>query len=73
MLLTDSVRNIKGVGEKAEQCLNKMNIYSIADLLEHYPRDYDEFKPLQPISSVGRRQRWRAVSVPGRKLKSGAG
>lgn len=52
MLLTDSVRNIKGVGEKAEQCLNKMNIYSIADLLEHYPRDYDEFKPLQPISSV---------------------
>ena len=31
MLLTDSVRKIKGVGEKAEQCLNKMNIYSIAD------------------------------------------
>ncbi len=52
MLLTDSVRKIKGVGEKAEQCLNKMNIYSIADLLEHYPRDYDEFKPIQPITSV---------------------
>ena len=52
MLLTDSVRKIKGVGEKAEQCLNKMNIYSIADLLEHYPRDYDEFKPIQPIASV---------------------
>lgn len=52
MLLTDSVRKIKGVGEKAEQCLNKMNIYNIADLLEHYPRDYDEFKPIQPIASV---------------------
>lgn len=52
MLLTDSVRKIKGVGEKAEQCLNKMNIYNIADLLEHYPRDYDEFKPIQAISSV---------------------
>lgn len=52
MLLTDSVRKIKGVGEKAEQCLNKMNIYNIVDLLEHYPRDYDEFKPIQAISSV---------------------
>lgn len=52
MLLTDSVRKIKGVGEKAQQCLNKMNIYNIADLLEHYPRDYDEFKPIQAISSV---------------------
>ena len=52
MLLTDSVRRIKGIGEKAEQCLNKMNIYNVADLLEHYPRDYDEFKPVQPIASV---------------------
>lgn len=52
MLLTDSVREIRGIGEKAEKCLNKMNIYRIEDLLEHYPRGYDEFKPIQPIGSI---------------------
>lgn len=48
-----SVRDIKGVGEKAEQCYHKMNIYTVADLLEHYPRAYDEWKPIQPIDGVG--------------------
>lgn len=52
MYTTDSVRKIKGIGEKAEQCLNKLNIYTIGHLLEHYPRDYEEFRPLQPIASV---------------------
>lgn len=52
MQLSDSVRKIKGVGEKAEQCLNKMNVYTVGDLLEHYPRNYDEFKPIQPIASL---------------------
>jgi ATP-dependent DNA helicase RecG len=52
MQLSDSVRKIKGVGEKAEKCLNKMDIYTVADLLEHYPRGYDEFRPIQPIASI---------------------
>ncbi len=52
MKLSDSVRSIKGVGEKAEKCLNKLNIYQVGDLLEHYPRGYDEWKPLQPIASL---------------------
>lgn len=52
MLLTDSVRTIKGIGEKAEKCLNKLNICQVADLLEHYPRSYDEFKQIQPIDTV---------------------
>ncbi len=52
MKLTDSVRTIKGIGEKVEQCMNKLNIYSVADLLEHFPRGYDEVKPIQPISTV---------------------
>ena len=52
MKLEDSVRKIKGVGEKAEQCYHKMNLYSISDLIEHYPRAYDECKPIQSIHSV---------------------
>lgn len=52
MQLTDSVRAIKGVGEKAQQCMNKIKIKSVGDLLEHYPRGYDEFKPVVPIAQV---------------------
>lgn len=52
MQLTDSVRKIKGVGEKAEKRLNKLKIYTVEDLLEHYPRGYDEFKPIKPIERL---------------------
>lgn len=52
MKLEQSIRSIKGVGEKAEQCYHKMNIHSVADLLEHYPRAYDECKPIQPIARL---------------------
>ena len=43
---SDSVRTIKGIGEKAEQCLSKLGIVSVGDMLEHYPRRYDEWKEL---------------------------
>lgn len=52
MHLTDSVRTIKGVGEKAQQCFNKIKIESVGDLLEHYPRGYDEFKAVVPIDQI---------------------
>ena len=37
----DSIRNIKGVGQKAESLYAKLGIYTIGDLLAHYPRQYD--------------------------------
>lgn len=52
MYLTDSVRSIKGVGEKAQQCFEKIKIESVGDLLEHYPRGYDEFKEVVPIDHI---------------------
>lgn len=42
MQTTDSVRSVKGVGEKAEQNLHKLKIETVGELLEHYPRNYDE-------------------------------
>lgn len=62
MKLTDSVRVIKGVGEKAEKCFNRMGVFTVEDLLAHYPRGYDEFKPLVPAASV---QEGEMVAVEG--------
>lgn len=52
MKYNDSVRKIKGVGEKAEQYLHKLNIWEVGDLLEHYPRDYDEFHDVVPVCEL---------------------
>ena len=48
----DSIRNIKGVGQKAESLYAKLGIYTIGDLLTHYPRQYDVYKPVQPVSEA---------------------
>lgn len=49
---TDSILKIKGIGEKAQQKFQKLGIYTVGDLLEHYPRTYDVYKPLCPIRDL---------------------
>jgi ATP-dependent DNA helicase RecG len=52
MDLLESIRNIKGVGEKSAALLAKLDIYTVADLVHHYPRDYDEFKLPVPVNEL---------------------
>ncbi len=44
----DSVRKLKGVGEKTEALFQKLNITTIGDLLRNYPRDYELFQ--EPVT-----------------------
>jgi ATP-dependent DNA helicase RecG len=37
------VTDIKGVGDKTHKLYNKLDIYTVGDLLSHYPRDYETF------------------------------
>lgn len=48
----DGIRTIKGIGEKSEKLFYKLGISSVGELLSFYPREYDIFTPIQPISSV---------------------
>lgn len=50
--ITDPVTKIKGIGEKTEKSLNKLAIFTVSDLIRHYPRGYDAFEPPIPISSI---------------------
>ena len=58
MHMTDSIRCLKGVGEKVEKNLNKLGIYTIEDLLEYYPRAYQVYGEPVDLSEVvpGKRQ-----------------
>ena len=38
------VIDIKGIGEKTQKLFQKLGIYTVGDLLTHYPRDYETFK-----------------------------
>ncbi len=38
------ITQIKGIGEKNQQLLNKLGIFHVEDLLEYYPRTYDIFE-----------------------------
>lgn len=48
MEYNDKINVIKGIGDKTQAAFVKLGIETVQELLEHYPRAYDEFLP--PIS-----------------------
>lgn len=52
MNLTDSIREIKGVGEKSEKLFAKLGIHTVEELLQAYPREYEIVENIRPISEV---------------------
>ena len=47
-----NIREIKGIGEKTEQLFNKLGVSTTDELLEYYPRTYDEYKNPMLIEEV---------------------
>jgi ATP-dependent DNA helicase RecG len=51
MEANDNIKSIKGIGEKTEKLFCKLGIETVQDLLEHYPRGYEEFeRPIEIVS-----------------------
>ena len=48
----DSIRSIKGIGEKTQALFGKLGIETIGDLLRYYPRDYDEYKAPIAVTEI---------------------
>lgn len=48
----DSIRTIKGIGEKSEKLFGKLGITTVEELLTFYPREYDIFTKIQPVATV---------------------
>lgn len=59
----DSIRSIKGIGEKTEKLFTKLGIATVGDFLRYYPRDYDEYK--EPVS-VSEAEEGKKTAVLGR-------
>ena len=52
MLLNDSVTEIKGIGTKKAQTLNNLGIFTVNDLIEHFPRDYEDRSQVKDIADL---------------------
>lgn len=46
------VTNLKGIGDKSRQLLEKLDIRTVGELLTHYPRDYEQFEEPVPIAQL---------------------
>jgi ATP-dependent DNA helicase RecG len=51
-----NVKYIKGVGPAKAALLAKLNIFSVGDLIEHYPRRYEDRSQLKPIRALADRE-----------------
>ena len=52
MKYSDDIVSIKGIGDKTAKLFYRMGIYTVKDLLEFYPRDYQTFENPIPISKA---------------------
>lgn len=43
---------IKGIGEKTQKLFQKLGIFTVGDLISHYPRDYETFEEIKPVSKA---------------------
>ncbi len=50
--LNTGIRYLKGVGEKRAETLSKLGIETVSDLLNYFPRDYDDRRNILDISDV---------------------
>ncbi len=48
-MLEKSIQYVKGVGPKRVEKFNKLGIYTLKDLIEYYPRDYEDRTKIKKI------------------------
>ena len=50
--MTDNIQYMKGVGEKRALLLRKLGIDTVGALLRFYPRSYEDWSIITPISQA---------------------
>lgn len=73
--LAQSVQYLKGIGPARAELLRRLGIETIADLLFHFPRSYDDLTNVRPIArlAAGTLQtvHGEVVEIAGRRLSDG--
>lgn len=62
-----SISEIKGVGAKTEELFHKIGVYTVRDILLHYPRTYTQYPKVKHVDEVTERE---TAAVLGRITKT---
>ena len=57
-----TISSLKGIGEKTEKLFQKLNIFTIGELLRHFPKGYEVYEEATPIAEI---DEGRTVTVTG--------
>ncbi len=74
MTMDDPIAELKGVGEATAKLVRKLGIESVCDLLEYYPRAYQDYSVVLPINRLKPGTvclRAKISSIKGRYVKRG--
>lgn len=74
MGLESDIQMVKGVGPKQAMLFKRLGVITIADLLQYYPRRYDDYSNVLPISQIKPGQitiRARIKHVVGKYVRGG--
>lgn len=52
MFVSQPISKISGIGKASVEKLNKLGIFTIGDLIDYWPRKYNDFSSIQLISSI---------------------
>lgn len=76
MDIYSDIKNLKGVGPKALQLLNKSGIYNLLDLLLYFPREYENITSSEDITNINGKEKLKIKCkvmrvFPDKKTKTG--
>lgn len=52
MELSSGIGTIKGIGAKTEELFHKIGVYTLGDILLHYPKNYDKLPEITPLAEL---------------------
>lgn len=59
------IKQLKGVGEKTADLLNRLSVYTVGNLVGLYPRDYDVYEEPVFVKDINEEQIGNTISVEG--------
>lgn len=57
------ITELKGIGEKTEKLFQKVNVYTVEDIIRYYPFNYDEYKPPVTIEECTLEQKYAVAGL----------
>ncbi len=64
-----NIKELKGIGKKTEELFNRFCVYTVEDLVEFYPRDYDVYEEPVFVNTLADAEDKKIVSIDGMVVK----